>query len=355
MAIGWHLRYPALATAIEFTFFIPILCISLLYSWMAVFWDLTMPFGRRFSSHLQSKDARPKHVVITGASSGIGESLAYLYAQDLGVKQVSLLGRRMDRLESVAQECRRLNADLEKAMPVQVDVTDTEALDEALMHLDDSCPIDLLIVNAGATASILLTKNSAEQFRAQDFLDVLKPVAQVNLVGAISTFEPMLRRFMQRRSGQVALMSSIAGLVDVPSAPSYSMTKRALVSLGTTLRPVLARYNVRMNVICPGLVNSEITQSMQAQVTYMKKGAPHMTASDAAASIQYGLQRDIPLISFPYSSYLLFRMLDRLAPQLREKLFNLQWRFSILISPADEVGLWGVHGRGIVDSAVKGR
>ena len=61
---------------------------------------------------------------------------------------------------------------------------------------------------------------------------------------------------MQRRRGQIALVSSLAGLLPIPTAPTYSSTKHALVSLGMALRTGLQRYNVAVNVVCPGYVET---------------------------------------------------------------------------------------------------
>jgi NADP-dependent 3-hydroxy acid dehydrogenase YdfG len=144
-----------------------------------------------------------KNIIITGASSGIGAAVAVEYAKE-GVV-LGLSGRNKDRLTKVAEVCRSKGARVELLV---VDVTESEKLASELASFDEKYPIDLIIANAGVVAATV----RPDKIGASDlFVDVLRPITETNYLGVISTMEPLLRKFMNRRHGQIAIVSSIAG------------------------------------------------------------------------------------------------------------------------------------------------
>ncbi|MGH6928987.1 MAG: SDR family NAD(P)-dependent oxidoreductase, partial [Dongiaceae bacterium] len=129
----------------------------------------------------------PRSLLITGASSGIGEALALAYAAP-GIR-LALTGRDGARLETVAVACRRRGA---IAQAATVDVTDADAMARWIEGLDVASPIDLVIANAGIGAGTEGGFETAEQTRA---------VFAVNLSGVLNTVLPLVPRFVARRRG----------------------------------------------------------------------------------------------------------------------------------------------------------
>ncbi len=219
------------------------------------------------------------HIVITGASSGIGESLAKAYASS-GVR-IGLLGRRKDRLDSLANDLRTKGAYVWVGV---VDVTQREAMAEILVNADNEKTIDLLIANAGISAGTSGSGESEAQARA---------IFATNLDGVLNTIHPILPRMQSRRSGQIALMASLAGFRGFPSAPAYCASKAAVRLYGEALRGETSQWNIKVNVICPGYIKTPMTAVNDFPMPFM------MDASQAAKIIIKGLARNEARIAFP--------------------------------------------------------
>src|SRR5262245_60056166 len=148
-------------------------------------------------------------IVITGASSGIGEALALDYAAP-GIS-LALCGRDGPRLQAVAEACRAKGAFVDAG---QIDVADREAMAAWLTRFDDAHPVDLVVANAGVSID---NDNSS----LGDFSRVRQTFA-VNVDGVFNAVEPLVGRLMQRRRGQIGIVSSLAGFIGLPYAASYN-------------------------------------------------------------------------------------------------------------------------------------
>ena len=158
-------------------------------------------------------------IVITGASSGIGEALALDYAAP-GIA-LALSGRDAARLQAVAEACRAKGATVDAG---QIDVVDKEALAAWLTRFDEAHPVDLLIANAG----ISIDKGNSS---IDDFSIIRKTMA-VNVDGVFNTVEPLIGRMMARGRGQIAVVSSLAGFIGLPYSASYNASKAARAGVG---------------------------------------------------------------------------------------------------------------------------
>ena len=165
-------------------------------------------------------------IVITGASSGIGEALALEYAAP-GVA-LALSGRDAERLNAVAEACRVQGAAVDA---VAIDVIDREALAAWLTRFDDAHPVDLLVANAGV--SIDKDNSSLDDF------SIVRRTMAVNVDGVFNTVEPLIGRMMARRRGQIALVSSLASFIGLPYSASYNASKAAVRVWGESIRYVL--------------------------------------------------------------------------------------------------------------------
>lgn len=231
----------------------------------------------------QANMQNPKSILITGASSGIGESLARHYAApDV---QLAITGRDSERLESVASECRAQGA---RVAAKVIDVQDRDALNLWIREIDDKAPLELVIANAGVSAGTGKGGETAEQARR---------IMAVNVDGVFSTILPAVERMKTRRSGQVAIMSSLAGFRGFPGAPAYCASKAAVRLWGESLRGELFTHGIGVSVICPGFVRSRMTAVNEFPMPLL------MDAERAAQIIQRGLSRNRPRIAFPFRLY----------------------------------------------------
>lgn len=220
------------------------------------------------------------HILITGASSGIGEALALHYAKP-GVT-LSLTGRNPARTENTAQRCIVKGAAVSS---VSLDVQNAEAMASWITERDEALPIDLLVANAGVSAGGGGDSESAEQTRL---------ILSINVNGIFNTVFPVMGKMRARRRGHIALMSSIAGFRGLPSAPAYCASKAAIRIWGEALRASLARDGVNVSVICPGFVVSRITERNPFPMPFL------MSAERGAEIIASGLAANKGRIAFPW-------------------------------------------------------
>jgi len=219
-------------------------------------------------------------IVITGASSGIGEALALDYARPGAA--LALTGRDAGRLEAVAQACRAKGATV---VADTVDVVDRDRFAAWLTAFDDSHPVDLIVANAG----ISIDKDNSS---LDDFARV-RQTFDVNVDGVFNTVEPLLARMMARQRGQIAIVSSLASFIGLPYSASYNASKAAVRVWGESIRFVLKKCGVGVSVVCPGFVVSRITASAPFPMPFL------MSAERASAIIRRGLARNHARIAFP--------------------------------------------------------
>jgi short-subunit dehydrogenase len=233
----------------------------------------------------------PAHLVITGASSGIGAALARQYAAP--GRLLSLGGRNRERLGRVAADC--VQAGAECAVEPG-DVTDRAAMSGWIARRDAARPIDLLIANAGISAGTTKLGNAPDASDAEVFA--------TNVDGVVNTVEPALERMRVRGRGQIALMASLASFRAFDTAPAYCASKAAVRFYGEGLRRAHAREGVAINVICPGFVRSPMTDANDFVMPMLMDG------DRAARIIARGLARDRARIAFPLPMYWAVRMLS---------------------------------------------
>jgi len=234
----------------------------------------------------------PKSLLISGASSGIGRALALAYAApDV---HLALCGRSSERLTQIARLCRDQGARVDHR---SIDVQDRHAMAEWVLSADTRQPLDLVVANAGIASGTGVDGTEEEQTR---------DIFAVNLAGVLNTVLPLIERMQQRRHGQIALVSSLAGFWGLPSAPAYSASKAAIRSYGEGLRGRLAPDGIEVNVICPGFVRSRITDCNAFRMPFF------MEADKAARIIRSGLERNKARIAFPWQTYWLTRLITAL-------------------------------------------
>jgi len=223
---------------------------------------------------------RFRSIVITGASSGIGEALALDYAgPDI---RLALGGRDAERLETVAAACRARGAEVDART---IDIADREAMALWLRAQDEARPVDLVLANAGISIEKGKGQGIDEERTRRTFA--------VNVEGTFNTVFPLLDAMRARRNGQIGLVASLAGFIGLPRASAYNASKSAVRVWGESIRHQLHADNIGVSVICPGFVESRITVGNDFPMPFM------MTAARASAIIRRGLANDRARIAFP--------------------------------------------------------
>ena len=222
----------------------------------------------------------PRSILITGASSGLGEGLARAYARS-GVT-LFLSGRDLARLEAVAAICRAEGAEVETKT---VDAADQAAMAAWIEAAEALAPLDLVIANAGISAGTGGRGESAEQARA---------IFAVNLDGVLNTVLPALPAMRARGRGQIAIMSSLASFRGMAGAPAYCASKAAVRVWGESLRAWLAPEGIAVSVICPGFVTTRMTATNRFPMPFL------MDVDRASRIMVAGLAANRGRIAFPW-------------------------------------------------------
>ena len=219
------------------------------------------------------------NVLITGATSGIGEALALYYAAN-GAENLFLCGRDKIRLTDIKKRCEDLGI---KVYADIMDVTDCDMMRKWIEKSNKIAPLHLVIANAGVSTGEETENN-------------VRNTVQTNVCGVVNTVLPAIELFKQRNdtNKHIVLTASIAGYHGLPTAPSYSASKAFVKAWGEALRLSLRADNIKVSVICPGFVRSRITDKNTCPMPFF------MEAPQAAQIIARGIAKNKGIIAFPW-------------------------------------------------------
>ncbi|XP_015903470.1 dehydrogenase/reductase SDR family member 7 [Parasteatoda tepidariorum] len=227
-----------------------IICIFiLLFAFFMLFADadLTLLFYHTFYS---PKDFGKDVVWITGASSGIGEYLAYSLVKRNA--RLALSGVNVERLQNVKKHCLEFSKCSEDdVLLVPFSIQDfaqhEECVSKVLEHFGQ---IDILINNAGVS--------QRADFGTTD-IEVDINLFNVNVFGAVNLTRKVLKHFLERKKGHIVATSSMAGKIGAPYSSAYTGSKHAMHGYFECLRTELIHENIQVTIACPGPVFSRIT------------------------------------------------------------------------------------------------
>ena len=224
------------------------------------------------------------HVAITGANSGLGAALARAYARP-GVL-LTLSGRNEERLSKVMAECVAAGAE---CAVIICDVTDPDAMSTWLSNADEARAIDVLYANAGVGGKAALAPAQGEENA------VARWIITANTIGVVNTLTPIIPRFVQRRAGNLVVISSLAGLIGLPQSPAYCCSKAAARVYAEGLRRLLRPHGVRVTIINPGFVDTPMSRSLPVV------GPQTWSSERAASAIKAAVEKGRREFSFPWT------------------------------------------------------
>ncbi|WP_328702337.1 SDR family NAD(P)-dependent oxidoreductase [Belnapia arida] len=246
-----------------------------------------------------------RHVLVTGASSGLGRALALACAGEGAV--LHLGGRDPARLEAAAEACRAAGA---AAMPRVVDVCDAGAMAE---WIGSAGRLDLVLANAGISAG---TGGAVEP------ASVARSVFETNVTGVLNTALPAIEAMAAQSPrpdgvrGRVAVVASVAAFVAAPGAPAYCASKAAVQRWAEALDASERRRGIRLHAVCPGYIRTPMTARNAFPMPFLME--PEEAAQRTLAGIAAGRTR----IAYPWPLYLAARLTGGLPPGLRALVFN---------------------------------
>jgi len=190
-----------------------------------------------------------RHALITGGGTGIGASAA-THLNAAGAK-VTVAGRRKEPLERI---CEIVNG-----AAVQCDVTDREQIAQAFDEARAANgPIEMLIVNAGIAESAPFHKMTRESWDR---------IIATNLTAAFDCAQAALPDLLKSENGRLIFVASVASLRGVPYAAHYAASKHGLLGLMRSLAAEYAKTNLTVNAVCPGYVDTPMTDQSVARVS----------------------------------------------------------------------------------------
>lgn len=220
-----------------------------------------------------------RRVLITGATGAIGEALAVAYAApDV---ELHLHGRNITKLAAISARCTALGA---RVIAHRLDLREISALSAWLEPLG---ALDLVVVNAGMNTDIGAERQGEPWAEVEALIDL-------NIRASMAIVHAVLPEMRRRGSGQIALVSSLAGYFGLPVTPSYCASKAAIKAYGEALRGWLAPEGIHVNVIMPGYVESPMCNAMPGPKPFLWR------PEKAARTIRQGLARNRARISFPF-------------------------------------------------------
>ncbi len=222
----------------------------------------------------------PLHILITGASSGIGEHIALEYAK--GGNILFICGRNKKRLEEVKSACEEEGATVYANI---LDVAQRDQMKSWIEECDTTHPLDIVIANAGISAG-MGKKKTEPQAQIQEIIDI-------NVMGVTHTIMPAIPLMQKRKRGSLVVVSSLAGYHGVPGSPAYGASKAAVKSFAESWRVLLRKDNIFVTCVCPGFIKTPLTDVNKFHMPFLMK------PQKAARKIIRGIKNKKRMIAFP--------------------------------------------------------
>ena len=223
-----------------------------------------------------------KVVLLTGASSGIGQGLAVEFAERGSI--LGLVARREPELQELARRCELLGG---KARVFACDVTNADAVSSAANNLrGEFGHIDVLIANAGVGG------NDAETRALRP--ERVKEVIDINLLGAVNSVHAVLPQMLERGSGHLVAISSLAGFRGLPKSAAYSASKAGMTAFFESVRLDVQHKGIDVTIIQPGFIKTPLTSGRANKMPFL------MELEDAIPLFIRAIEKKKKFAAFPW-------------------------------------------------------
>ena len=230
---------------------------------------------------------------ITGASTGIGRELARQYAV-LGHK-VFATARNVENLTTLVTECEGAQGSVSSAPGDVCDPAQMQSIFDEI--LENAGVPDLVVLNAGTHKP-----TSATNFILEDHLRLM----DINFNGVLNGLNACLPSMLDRGSGQIAVVASVAGYRGLPRAGAYGASKAGLINLCESMQPELKSAGVDLRVVCPGFIKTPLTDLNDFPMPFL------MPVEKAVKAMIKGLNGSKFQIVFPWQMGLVMQLLRRM-------------------------------------------
>jgi hypothetical protein len=225
---------------------------------------------------------KDKVVFLTGASSGIGEALALNLAERGAI--LGLAARRENLLRDLAAECEKHNA---TARAFECDITDEISVAKAAESLrNEFGAIDILIANAGISGG----GKHAVDLTPKDF----RRVIETNLIGAVNSVAAVLPQMVERGSGQLVAISSLAGFRGLPKSAAYCASKAGMTAFFESVRLDVQKKGVSVTIIQPGFIKTPLTSGRENKMPFL------MELGDSIPYFLRAIEKKKKFAAFPW-------------------------------------------------------
>ena len=230
-----------------------------------------------------------KVIFLTGASSGIGEALAFEISKRGAI--VGMLARREEFLEQISKKIEQNGG---TARYFAADVTDAKSVAKAAQDLrNEFGKIDILIANAGIGGNNEETRNLNAEAVAK--------VININLLGAVNAVAAVLPQMLENKSGQLVAVSSLAGFRGLPKSAAYSASKAGMTAFFESIRLDVKHKGIDVTIIQPGFIKTPLTSGRKAKMPFL------MELDDAIPHFINAVEERKKFAAFPWQLATLVR------------------------------------------------
>ena len=223
-----------------------------------------------------------KTIFLTGASSGIGAALALAMAKKGAT--LALVARREEMLTELAERCKAAGG---TARTYPCDVVDPDAVYRAVGSFSDEFGrVDIAIANAGIGGNDDATRSYQPH--------AVKKVIDINLLGAVNAVHAVLPDMIERQSGHLIAISSLAGFRGLPKSAAYSASKAGMTAFFESVRLDVARYNINVTIIQPGFIRTPLTSGRANKMPFL------MELDDAIPHFLHAIEKKKKFAAFPW-------------------------------------------------------
>jgi len=220
-----------------------------------------------------------KVALVTGGTRGIGKAIAKRFVE--AGARVAIFGTDPEKGERAVEELKKSAVDGQKIVFYQVDVGDSQQVDEAVQKVyQEFGTLDILVNNAGITRDNLLMRLSEEDWES---------VMNTNLKSVFNTCKSVVRPMIKGRSGKIINITSVVGLTGNAGQTNYAASKSGMIGFTKSLAKEIAGRGISVNCIAPGFVETDMTdklnekqkESILNQIPMQKMGKPEDIANAA--------------------------------------------------------------------------